>query len=73
MRRLNYEIDEQAFAKELEGLVDKTSLHMVLDVLADIAREKAEHIRCNWQDEPLARSWSWDGGKLERTASKLEN
>lgn len=51
---------------ELEGLIDKwrtstdtpaSVLTSVLSSLASICAEKAEHIRSNWQDEPLARQW----------------
>jgi hypothetical protein len=62
-----------AEAVQLESLVDRTSLKEVVGVLSDIARDKAMHIRDNWQDEPLARSWDKDAGKLERCSYGLKN
>lgn len=44
-------------ANQLEALVDKFSLSDVLLMLSDIAAEKAEHIRSNWQDSTTARNW----------------
>lgn len=52
----------------LERLVDTRSLLAVTEALADIAREKAEHIRGNWQDESLARIWEQAANALDRAA-----
>jgi hypothetical protein len=50
----------------LESLIDSTSLREVLDAIADICAEKADHIRCNWQDEATARPWADCGQRLQR-------
>ena len=42
----------------LEALIDQTSLLDVLVGLELVCGEKAEHIRQNWQDMPLARLWN---------------
>ena len=42
---------------ELEMEVDRHGLKDVLEMLAEIAAEKAQHIRENWQDVPLAYKW----------------
>jgi hypothetical protein len=41
----------------LERLIDTGGLKPVLEALSDIAAEKAEHIRTNWQDKHTARYW----------------
>ena len=41
----------------LEALIDRTDLNQVLDALSAICREKAEHLRVNWQDQQSARVW----------------
>lgn len=57
---------------DLESMIDDTSLASVVVALAEIAREKAEHIRANWQDAATARTWDSDAARLER-ACKLHN
>jgi hypothetical protein len=48
----------RSFQKEqLEALLDKTSLHEVLDMLSEICSEKQEHVQTNWQDKNLAKAW----------------
>lgn len=51
---------------QLEDLVDTTSIAAVVAKLAEIASEKADHVRTNWQDERLAADW-------EKVAAKLLN
>jgi hypothetical protein len=47
-----------ASAKELlELTVDAVGINKTLELLAAVCGEKAEHIRVNWQDAPLAKSW----------------
>ena len=41
----------------LEGFVDANGLDQVIDMLADVCGEKADHISTNWQDEGLAKDW----------------
>jgi len=41
--------------EQLEDLVDVTSFQEVLELLANVAGEKAEHLRVNWQSENDAR------------------
>ncbi len=55
----------------LEGLVDSSSLANVLAALAEIAREKAEHIRSNWQDEPGAAHWEYAARTIDRATGKV--
>lgn len=57
----------------LEQLIDRASLQEVLSALADVCHEKAEHLRCNWQDESTARTWQRDGAALDRLSVKVHN
>jgi len=57
----------------LEMLVDRKGLAGVVEALAEIADEKAEHVRSNWQDEPLAKAWERDAWTLKKAAAKLED
>jgi hypothetical protein len=55
----------------LEELVDSTSVSDVLQMLSEIYFEKSEHIRDNWQDEPLARIWERAGNRIAAFHAKL--
>lgn len=44
--------------KELEALIDKTSVAAVCDALSEICAEKAEHVLTNWQDDVTASHWA---------------
>jgi hypothetical protein len=57
----------------LERVIDQDGLAAVVACLADIANDKAEHLRSAWQDDKLARSWERDAKKLQAVAAKLEN
>ena len=54
---------------DVERLIDKYGLSTILGSIAQICFEKAEHIRANWQDEPLARAWDRVGKALDRAAA----
>jgi len=51
----------------LEDLVDASSVSAIISTLESVAYEKAEHVRENWQDEPLARVWERIGKSLNRS------
>jgi len=55
----------------LEALVDRVGLGNVLYALEYICREKADHLRHNWQDAVSAKYWDADARKLESLASKV--
>lgn len=42
----------------IEEMIDNHSLRYVRQLIAEICFEKSEHIRSNWQDYGLARSWA---------------
>lgn len=48
---------DQQIEFTLEEFIDQCGLQGVLAMLANVTREKAEHIRCNWQDRALAAMW----------------
>lgn len=51
-------------SNELELLVDDRGLDRVIDMLADICHEKADHLRSAWQDDFTANLWSKAGIQL---------
>lgn len=53
---------------ELEALIDRHGLTHVVNTLAVICLDKAEHIRSNWQDECTADAWEADGVTLDKAA-----
>jgi hypothetical protein len=48
----------------LEVMIDKYNLETVLEVLADICGEKAQHIRESYSDNPLAEHWDRMAGEI---------
>jgi hypothetical protein len=60
-----------AMMAALEGFVDSHGLDAVVSALADICAEKATHVRENWQDKGLARTWDKAGTVLAKAAAKL--
>jgi len=58
---------------ELEDIVDSQGLSNVIDLLSEICYEKADHLRSNWQDESLARSWEKDASILDKISGRLNN
>jgi hypothetical protein len=42
---------------ELEQMIDNASLWDVLNALEQVAYEKSEHLRSNWQDPVTAKLW----------------
>ncbi|MBE7465624.1 MAG: hypothetical protein HS116_19290 [Planctomycetes bacterium] len=59
-------------AEHLEALVDRHGLETVLNLLAEICREKAEHLRCHWQDHTTARVWDRAASRIEAAVAKIE-
>ena len=56
---------------ELEMLVDRQGLRIVLEMLAHICIEKADHVRSNWQDEHLARIWQANARAVHGACNKV--
>jgi hypothetical protein len=61
-------IEKQNLGMELEKFVDKYGLKMVVDMLSEVAHDKAVHIAENWQDVALAKVWTKRGNALNRVA-----
>lgn len=53
----------------LEDLIDRFNISSVIMEIANIAEEKAQHVRENWQDENLARDWERTARYLDKVAS----
>ena len=54
--------DMQLFA---ETAIDQNGLYNLLSEIREVCLMKAEHIRTNWQDEPLALQWDHVATVLE--------
>lgn len=65
-------MNERDLEETLERLIDATSLSRVVDALASIGRQKAEHLRVNWQDGATAREWDRAADACAKLAHKLE-
>jgi hypothetical protein len=52
----------------IEALIDRYNLAAVLEAVADVCEDKAQHIRENWQDEPTSRLWQYASRKVQATA-----
>ena len=57
----------------LEHLIDNHGLDVVLTELVSICEEKAEHVRANWQDNPLAVTWEKRANKLDKVRSWIDS
>ena len=55
----------------LELLADQIGLANLLDQLADICAEKAEHVANNWQDATLAAEWRRAGAVLATASTAV--
>jgi len=53
----------------LETSVDASCLADVLDALAEICREKAQHLVANWQDQRAAGLWNRAASRVETCAA----
>lgn len=58
---------------DLESMIDSTTLAIVLDALAAICDEKADHLNTNWQDPTAARHWSDMAGRIATAANAARN
>jgi hypothetical protein len=55
----------------LEAILDQTDIKQVVLMLARICNEKADHVRSNWQDENLAKTWEFNSRRLATVEEKL--
>lgn len=56
---------------EIEKLVDASSVQSIIEALAVVCYEKAEHIRSSYNDKPLARQWEKNGNLVIKLSSKI--
>ena len=59
----------RAVTESMEEYVDRYSLALLLEQLADLCAEKAEHVQTNWQDSDIAGDWSKAARYLDRVAA----
>lgn len=57
----------------LESLIDTHNLTSVVQALAYVCSDKADHLRENWQDATAARHWEKASVELDTLARKQEN
>lgn len=57
----------------LEAMIDRNGLPAVIDMLATICGEKAEHLAATWQDASTAKVWDRDATLLRKLAVKVED
>lgn len=67
-------LTQAATMERLEELLDQSDLASLILALARVCNEKAEHLRCNWQDEITAKVWDRAARKLDKfsTDSSIE-
>lgn len=58
-------------SETLESILDQFTMTTLIDMLAEIASGKAEHIRSAWQDEPLARQWERLARVLDKSVERV--
>lgn len=63
---------EREHESNIEEAIDDLGLSGLLEKVAEIAREKADHIRQAYGDRSLARMWESDAGKIETLAGRLK-
>lgn len=69
---LSYPSQESGAAQyDLEMLVDRWGLEMVLRMLSDVCSDKAAHLTENWQDTPAGKRWSRDADRIYKLAHKV--
>ena len=66
-------IEKDKIQDHIESLIDKHSLNYVLNCVAQICFEKADHVQSTWGDKPLANQFEKTAVSIERIADKNEN
>lgn len=56
----------------LEATIDQYGAVAVVGAIAQICRDKGEHLRTNWQDSDTAKCWDDLAKRLERASAKAE-
>jgi hypothetical protein len=63
--------DPSEMERTLEGYIDSHTLSAVVEALAGICIDKANHIRTSYGDRTLAASWCKKARQLRKLATKL--
>jgi hypothetical protein len=56
----------------IEAFIDRHGLPAVLDMIAAICGDKAEHVAVNWQDSVTAKTWARDATLIAKMAESVE-
>ena len=73
MTTLNFKpARQQDLAEAIERYVERHSLAEAINILAEIAWQKAERIEANWQDQTLAKAWRREGKRLNNCAGDCQ-
>jgi len=65
-------MQQKAVLEQLEHLIDAHGLSGIISGLTEIARQKADHIRENWQDRELSKEWERSAKHLERAQVAID-
>lgn len=57
---------DKEFKYLLETTMDSKGMGFIMEALAEISREKAEHLATNWQDSNGEKSWYWTARRIEQ-------
>ena len=63
--------ERQAAQDAIEAIFDRYQWSAVIEMLANICNEKAEHLRTNWQDKHTARRYETAARAFQRIADPL--
>lgn len=63
----------QEYKKQLEDLIDHSSVSKVLETLSEICWEKSQHIQTVWQDKILSQIWERAGNQLSGFYAKFSD
>ena len=55
----------------IESLMDAHTAQRVLNAIVSVCQDKAEHVRSNWQDEPLSSEWLRAARAVNRAAIRI--
>jgi hypothetical protein len=66
-------VKAMAMADVLEQLVDSVGFEAVLEALANVAADKAEHILATWQDDALANDYNKVANVLLKAQAKVKS
>lgn len=62
----------EIITRDIEDLIDSNSLSGILDLIATVCHEKAEHVRVNWGDPVSAKPWTKAARQIEKIASSTD-